>query len=120
MSAILKSLANEISTIKSTMNITQQQSHQQQRPFNPSLQTYTPYTPHRQYGAVVEVEVVDDGVVMLVEVVADKEAENEVDKSNKYSEQILPNTVGHTVLAVIPVGSTKPQKKDISITLLST
>ena len=28
----------------------QHQFHQQQRPFNTSLQMYTPYNPHRQYG----------------------------------------------------------------------
>jgi len=42
MSAILKLLANEISTIKSTMSTMQQKSHQQQRPFNPNLHTHTP------------------------------------------------------------------------------
>ena len=71
-------------------------------------------------GAVAEVEVVDEGVGVVAEAVADKEAENEVNNSNKYSEQILPNTVVHTVLAVIPVGFAKTLKKDISITPLST
>ena len=61
----------------------------------------------------MEVEAVDEGVVVVVEIVTDKEAEDEVN-NNKYSKQILPNTIGHTVLVVISVISTKILKKDIT------
>ena len=68
----------------------------------------------------MEVDIVDDVEVVVAEAEADKETEDEVDNSNKYSEQIFSNNIGPTVLAVIPVGSAKTQKKDISITSLLT
>jgi len=72
-------------------------------------------------GPVAEVEVVDDGVVVVAEAVADKEAEDEVNNNSiKYNVQILPNTVGPTVCAVIPIGSASTLKKDTSTTPPST
>ena len=71
-------------------------------------------------GVVTEEEVVDNRVAIVDEAVADKEVEDKVSNSNEYSEQILSNTISPTVLAVIPVGSAKAQKKDIIIAPLST
>ena len=76
MSAISKTLAIKISIIKSTTNTMQQQSHQQQQPFNHSTlhsKCTHPTILIQNTGLVVEVEAVDKGVVVVEEVVADKE-----------------------------------------------